>query len=172
MQKTQQQLAELDRREADIKRLAALSATRYVEACQELGLQVSFSTFLATFEGIWPLYLTTSTNFSYYIADHIILIWSATCFKLCHPQGINVREELIESAKTLPSTFSKILEALNSDPVSNAMEYYTTFVKDCHTEDMVHILNTQFLAARNILVKFNHFVLLNFREIVFLCYTS
>lgn len=63
-----------------------------------------------------------------------------------------MREELIESAKTLPSTFSKILEVLNSDPVSNAMEYYTTFVKDCHTEDKVqsglcrtsHLLNNEY----------------------------
>lgn len=122
MQKIQQQLAELERKEADIKRNAALSAAKYAEACQELGLQVMI---LGR-----PFYQGLSTRLDFVLflqSTHI----SGICFVL---QGNNVRLELLETTKTLPSIFSKFLEVINSDSVLRAMEYYSNFFRDAHTE--------------------------------------
>lgn len=127
MQKVQHQLAELERKEADIKRNAALSASKYAEACQELGLQVQiFIPFSPFF-----IYLFVYANMVLKFRD---IVYKRNCLNI---QGHNVRVELLETAKSLPTTFSDILEVLNGDPVSKAMEYYSIFVRDVHTEKNV-----------------------------------
>lgn len=87
IQKIQQQLADLERKEAELKRSANTSAMKYQEACQELGLQ-----------------------------------------------GENVRLELLDMAKTLPTTFAEIMQVLCGDSVQKALGFYQTFVDHAHTE--------------------------------------
>lgn len=62
-----------------------------------------------------------------------------------------MRLELLETAKSLPTTFSKILELLNGESVSQAMKYYGDFARDAHTEKEVGLIITEILDVASLL---------------------
>lgn len=49
-----------------------------------------------------------------------------------------MRLELLESAtKSLPNTFSDIMEIISGDSVAQAIEYYSSFVMELHSDNNV-----------------------------------